>query len=61
MVRLDPANAKIYETEIVGLIQRGIGYGLYGQSDVDAAQSLVTQYMNLYTTAAAQPEVFDNF
>lgn len=49
MARIDPDNVQIYETETANLIKRGIGYGLYGQSDVDAAQSLVMQYMDLYT------------
>jgi hypothetical protein len=60
MVRIDPDNAAAYEREIVALIQRGIGYGLYGQSDVDAAQSLVNQYMDLYTTVSVEPNVGDN-
>jgi hypothetical protein len=52
MSRIDPANAAVYEATAMGVIKRGIGYGLYGQSDVDAAQSLVMQYMDLYTATS---------
>jgi hypothetical protein len=52
MSRIDPENAALYEAETTGVINRGIGYGLYGQSDVDAARLLVTQYMNIYTASS---------
>lgn len=48
MSRIDPENKDSYRQEAEALINRGIGYGLYGQSDADAAKSVVTQYLALY-------------
>lgn len=48
MTKLDPSNAQKYQKDADALVSRGIGYGLYGQSDAEAARSLVSQYFVQY-------------
>lgn len=47
MGKLDPTNAELYTASATGLAERGIAYGEYGISDLEAAKSLVDQYFSL--------------
>lgn len=47
LTRLDEDNAQVYRNNSETLVDRGIGYGLYGKSDAEAARSIVQQYFNL--------------
>ena len=59
MAQLDPENKEGHEELAEALVQRGIGYGLYGQSDADAAKDLVGQYFTLLAAdATATQRVF---
>lgn len=58
MSRIDEPNRNTYTTTAEDIIARGIGYGLYGQSDAYAAKSLVEQYFNLYDEPIVSPDTF---
>jgi len=45
---IDPQSSSLYEEVGEAFVQRGMLYGLYGQSDAEAAKSVVTQYLALY-------------
>jgi hypothetical protein len=47
MGKLDPTNAELYQSNATALAERGIAYGEYGLSDMEAARSLVEQYFAL--------------
>jgi len=47
MSRIDPNNALIYQENTKKMAERGIAYGEYSRSDLEAARELVTKYFNL--------------
>ena len=49
MSKIDPENEQEYNQEAQALVSRGIGYGLYSESDAEAAALLVSQYLTLYS------------
>jgi hypothetical protein len=58
LARLDPEYAQIYQQKSEEFVARGIGYGLYGQNDADAAQSLVNQYFVLLENSPTATDMF---
>lgn len=48
MATIDSEKADYYQKLAEALVARGIAYGLYGQSDADAAKALVEQYLTHY-------------
>ena len=47
MERIDPVNAEMYKENGQQMAQRGIAYGEYSMSDMEAAQDLVNKYFAL--------------
>ncbi len=56
MSRTDPENREQYEQQVQNLVNRQIGYGLYGQSDAEASLSLVNQYFRLLDSSETSPD-----
>jgi len=46
--KLDPENATKYMQIAEEMAERGIAYGHYGRSDMEASRSLVSQYLSLF-------------
>lgn len=57
MARMDPQNAQFYHDEVEAFIERGMVYGIYGESDIEAARSLVEQYFALLDASDNIPSV----
>lgn len=56
--RLDKANAQQHRNNAALMVDRGVAYGLYGQSDAEAAFSIVEQYFRLMENQPSKPSLF---
>ncbi len=45
---LDPENENLYRQTAEAMAERGIAYGHYGRSDLEASRSLTSQYLSLF-------------